>query len=210
MVAHDQLNRWFLDPLTGRGYPEDGARDWAWRRAEILPDDMELVATPIDFLGVNYYSRRVVHSPLLPPLPPVRAVTERTALGWEVYPEGLAEVLDFVTSRTGRLPLYVTENGAAFEDDPRDPTRDPERVAFLRRHFQVALRAIRRGVPLRGYFVWSLLDNFEWAEGYAPRFGVVHVDFGTLERRVRDSGRFLAAVARGGRLPDDPEGGSTS
>jgi beta-glucosidase len=110
----------------------------------------------------------------------------------------LTQVLEFAASRTGELPLYVTENGAAYDIDEVEPTRDPERVSFLRRHLEAALDAIENGVPLRGYFVWSLLDNFEWAHGYAHRFGIVHVDYRTLERRVRDSGRFVAEVARHG------------
>jgi beta-glucosidase len=120
-------------------------------------------------------------------------------------------VLQFVASRTGDLPLYVTENGAAFDVDAADPTVDPERVRFLRDHLAVALDAIEAGVPLRGYFVWSLLDNFEWALGYAARFGIVHVDYSTLQRLPRESARFLSAVARSGSLqvgPDDetPDG----
>jgi beta-glucosidase len=116
-------------------------------------------------------------------------------MGWEVYPQGLTEVLGFAASRTGDLPLYVTENGAAYALDATDPTRDPERIGFLARHLDAALAALETGVPLRGYFVWSLLDNFEWAMGYEPRFGIVHVDFETQERRIRDSGRFLAGLA---------------
>jgi beta-glucosidase len=210
IVEHDQLNRWFLDPVTGRGYPEDGARAWGWRREQILPGDLELIAAPIDFLGVNYYSRSIVRSPRLPRLDVAGVDRERTAMGWEVYPEGLTEVLEFAASRTGDLPIYVTENGAAYPVDDVDPTRDPDRVRFLYRHLRAALDAIERGVPLRGYFVWSLLDNFEWAQGYAPRFGIVHVDYGTLERRVRDSGRFWAVVAREG-LPvlDRPPPGAS-
>jgi beta-glucosidase len=199
LVAHAQLNRWFLDPIVGIGYPEDGARAWGWRRDEVLEGDMELIAAPLDFLGANYYCRHLVRSPLLPALED-GVPTERTEMGWEVYPAGLAEVLEFVASRTGALPLYVTENGAAYGLGA-DPTSDPERVSFLHRHFAAAHAALQAGIPLRGYFVWSLLDNFEWAHGYGHRFGIVHVDFSTLERRVRDSGRFVAAVARNG-LPD--------
>jgi beta-glucosidase len=199
MLAHDQVNRWFLDPLTGRDYPEDAVRAWGWGREQVLDGDLELIAAPIDFLGVNYYCRHVVRSPLLPPLE-VELEGELTEMGWEVYPDGLVEVLEFVASRTGTLPLFVTENGAAYPVDG-DPTRDPERVSFLHRHFAAARTALERGVPLRGYFVWSLLDNFEWAHGYGHRFGIVHVDFDTLERRVRDSGRFLARVARYGLPP---------
>jgi beta-glucosidase len=163
---------------------------------------MAMIAAPLDFLGVNYYCRDVVHSPLLPPLDPPVAPPERTGMGWEVYPAGLTEVLGFVASRTGDLPLYVTENGAAYPIDD-DPTRDPERVSYLRRHLQAAAIAMEDGVPLRGYFVWSLLDNFEWALGYAHRFGIVHVDFDTLDRKVRDSAMFWSSVARSGLVPSE-------
>jgi beta-glucosidase len=201
-IAHDQFNRWYLDPIVGRGYPPDGSRAWGWDRLEVLDGDMDLIATRIDFLGVNYYSREVVRSPQLPPIEPEPA--ERTAMGWEVYPEGLTEVLRFAASRTGDLPLYVTENGAAYALDRADPTRDPGRVAFLRRHLDAALAALDTGIPLRGYFAWSLLDNFEWALGYEPRFGIVHVDFETQERRIRDSGRYLADVAAGRNAQASP------
>ena len=199
VVAHDQFNRWYLDPIVQRGYPEDGVRAWGWGQREVLDGDMDVIATPIDFLGVNYYSRQIVRSPLLPPVESEPG--ERTDMGWEVYPQGLTEVLQFAASRTGDLPLYITENGAAYDLDGVDPTRDPERVDFLRRHLEAALVALELGVPLRGYFVWSMLDNFEWSRGYACRFGIVHVDYETQDRRVRDSGRFFAAVAATG-LPD--------
>jgi beta-glucosidase len=202
-LAHARYNRWFLDPLTGGDYPVDAARTMGWRREEVRPGDMATIAAPLDFMGVNYYTRTLERSPLLPPLPP-RPGRESTGMGWEIYPAGLTGILELVASRTGDLPLYVDENGAAFPLDPADPTRDPDRVDYLRRHFAAALTAIERGVPLRGYFVWSLMDNFEWAEGYAQRFGLVHVDFETQERRVRDSGRFLAAVARSGDLEAVP------
>lgn len=209
IVAHDQGNRWYLDPVAGRGYPEDGARAWGWKREEILDGDMELIAEPIDFLGVNFYHRDFVRSPLLPPLETNSMDVERTAMGWEVYPQGLTEVLEFVRSRTGNLPLYIAENGAAYPPSEPDPTRDPERVLYLERHLEAALDAIDRGVPLRGYFVWSLLDNFEWHHGYSSRFGVVHVDFETLERKVRDSGTFWGQVARTGRIPEIPSADTT-
>jgi beta-glucosidase len=199
-VAHDGLNRWFLDPIVGRPYPDDGLRASGWRGEEILSGDPELIAEPIDFLGVNYYTREIVRSPLLETPVDDRPV-ERTALGWEVYPNGLAEVLDFVVSRTGGLPLYVTENGAAY-DEGANPTVDPDRVSFLARHVGAAARSIKRGVPLSGYFVWSLLDNFEWAQGYAARFGVVRVDYRTQAREIRDSGRLWSTLARTGRIPD--------
>ena len=202
-AEHDWLNRWFLDPLVGRPYPEPPRWATGQTRGEVRDGDMELIAVPLDFLGVNYYSRGQVRSPLLPPLEPAGDPPERTGMGWEVYPAGLVEVLEFVASRTGALPLYITENGAAYEVDDAEPTRDPARISFLRRHLDASLDALERGVPLRGYFVWSLLDNFEWAQGYGPRFGIIHVDYQTLERRVRDSARFMGALARSGRLPVD-------
>ena len=194
-LASEQMNAWFLDPIAGRDYPVAGGRAWAWGQQEILPGDRELIASPIDFLGINYYTRRRPQSPLLPAAGPPALTPEYTAMGWEVYPEGLTDVLLFVQSRTGALPLYVTENGAAYEPDPADPTNDPDRVSYLTRHVAAAHRAIELGVPLRGYFAWSLLDNFEWHDGYAYRFGLVDVDFETLERRVRSSGRYWAALA---------------
>ena len=118
-------------------------------------------------------------------------------MGWEIDPAGLTEILEFIRSRTGELPLYIMENGAAYDPDPADPTRDPERTSYLRRHVAAAGAALDQGVPLRGYFAWSLLDNFEWAEGYRQRFGLVHVDFATQERRIRDSGRYWASLAAG-------------
>lgn len=198
IVAHDHANSWFLDPIMGRGYPAAGTRAKAWDGSEVHDGDLRVISAPIDFMGVNYYTRAVVRSPQLPPLEP--APTERTGMGWEVYPEGLTEVLQFVMSRTGDLALYITENGAAYPDDESDPSRDAQRTEFLRRHAGAALEALRQGVPLRGYFAWSLLDNFEWAYGYAQRFGIVHVDFSTQERRIRDSGRFWAAMASSGSL----------
>jgi beta-glucosidase len=200
-VAHDQVNRWFLDPLSGLGYPADGAAAWGWTQQDVLDGDLDTIAAPIDFLGVNYYYRTIVRSSALPPAP-VRTEPERTAMGWEIYPDGLTQVLRFVASRTHDLPLFVTENGAAF-DDEAEPTRDPRRVAYLRRHVEAAFAALDEGIPLRGYFVWSLMDNFEWALGYTRRFGIVHVDYETLERRVRDSGWFWSSLARHGRAALD-------
>ncbi len=196
-VEHDQFNRWFLDPLTGGDYPEAGVRASGWAREQVLPGDLDLIATPIDFMGVNYYTCRTVRSPLLPPLEAGDPATapERTSMGWEVHPGGLTEVLELVRSRTGDLPLYVMENGAAYDRDPLDPSRDPERVSYLRRHVEAARVAIERGVPLKGYFAWSLLDNLEWHQGYGARFGLIDVDFATQERRIRDSGRYWASLA---------------
>ncbi len=193
-LGHDRYNRWFLDPIVGRGYPPEGVRASGWRQDEVQAGDMALIAAPIDFIGVNYYTSRTVRSPLLPPLA-AETAREVTSIGWPIDPAGLTEILQFVQSRTGALPLYVTENGAAYDRNPADPTTDPERTSYLRRHVAAARQAVERGVPLRGYFAWSLLDNFEWAEGYRVRFGLVDVDFETQRRQIRGSARYWASLA---------------
>jgi beta-glucosidase len=189
---------WYLDPLFGRGYP-DGVLD-AYQRLGWAPDlrsgDLETIAAPLDFLGLNYYSRNVVrHDDAAEPFhaSDVREEGEYTELDWLVVPEGLYDLLTRVQRDYAPAAVYVTENGAAFPDvvDPDGAIHDDRRVAYLREHLLAAHRAIEDGVPLRGYFVWSLLDNFEWAEGYDRRFGVVRVDFETQERTVKDSGWFL-------------------
>ncbi len=199
-LAHDRFNRWYLDPVTGRGYPAGAVQALDWAQDEVQDGDIELIAQPLDFVGVNYYTGRAIRSPLLPALP-ATAPGEVTGMGWAVRPDGLRDVLGFVHSRTGDLPLYITENGSAYPLDRTDPTHDPERRSYLRRHLEAVHGAIADGVPVQGYFAWSLLDNFEWAYGYSERFGIVHVDFETQERRIRDSGRFFAEVARTGRIP---------
>jgi beta-glucosidase len=198
-LAHARMNRWYLEPVVGLGYPAAAVGELGWQMTEVEPGDLDLIAEPITFLGVNYYTREVVRSREASATPD--AGVERTGIGWEVHPQGLTEVLEFVHSRTGTLPLFVTENGAAYPDGPNDPARDPERCSYLHRHVHAALDAVERGVPLRGYFVWSLLDNFEWTFGYGQRFGVVHVDFATQRRTIRDSGRLLASMVRDGVPP---------
>ncbi len=191
------------------------------------PGDLEEIHAEIDFLGVNYYTVRNVASSksgaatgragaalreelaATPagrrPLPayleavdvPLSGV-ERTTKGWAVQPDGLRELLVWLRDEYGKMPVYVTENGAAFADyvDPSGRVKDPERVEFLRNHFIMAHRAISEGVDLRGYFVWSLLDNFEWADGYSQRFGLVYVDYKSQERIPKSSAAFLSDVAR--------------
>jgi beta-glucosidase len=164
----------------------------------------------VDFLGINYYKRNVVRDD--PAALPVRegSVAQprnmHTELGWEVYPRGLTDILLWVKERYGDLPLYVTENGAAFYDPPvaaNGQVDDPLRVAYLRDHLRAVREAIAAGVRLRGYFAWSLLDNFEWAAGYAMRFGLVPVDLETQQRTPKSSARFYSEVIRshGGIVP---------
>jgi beta-glucosidase len=210
------MNRQYLDAaLLGR-YPDELAEIFgeAWPR---WPErDLELIRQPLDFLGVNYYTRSVRrHDPGAWPL---RAAVVRqpqatyTETAWEVCPAAFTELLVWVKHRYGELPIYVMENGAAFYDPPvaeDGRVRDPLRVSYLRAHLRAAHAAIERGVDLRGYMVWSLLDNLEWSLGFSKRFGIVHVDFATQQRTPKDSARYYARViaSRGAVLaePLDPE-----
>lgn len=202
--ASAYLNRWFLDPVFGLGYPAELADvfgpGWpGWPAAEL---DRVAAARP-DFVGVNYYLRE--HYRDAPGVWPTRAETVRqpqstyTAMGWEVHPPGLTDTLREVAERYGNPPVYVTENGAAFYDPPRSPpggVEDPLRAAYVRDHVRAVGDAVAAGCDVRGYFAWSLLDNFEWAEGYDRRFGIVHVDFETQARTPKASARLYAEVAR--------------
>jgi len=198
---------WYLDPLYGKGYPAD---IWALYEERgvaptVLAGDLAAIATPTDFLGLNYYSRSTVRAD--PSEEPFGAAGvdepgEYTDVGWLVVPDGLHDLLTRVWHDHGPAAIYVTENGAAFPDEvtPDGAIHDDRRVAYLRGHFLAARRAMADGVPLRGYFVWSLLDNFEWAEGYDKRFGIVRVDFDTLERTVKDSGQWYRNVIATGEV----------
>ncbi|MEZ3159297.1 GH1 family beta-glucosidase [Microbacterium sp. BWT-B31] len=221
-------NRAFTHPLLKGQYPADlledtaSVTDWAF----VQDGDLRAINQPIDVLGVNYYSTATVglwdgasakqmndgHKPTAggTAWPGSADVLEfvaqpgpYTAMGWNIAPEGLEELLVSLSEQFPHQPLMVTENGAAFDDvvAPDGSVSDPERLDYLRRHFTAAHRALGRGVDLRGYFVWSLLDNFEWGFGYAKRFGIVRVDFDTLERTVKDSGRWYAELAKTGALP---------
>ena len=202
------LNRWFLDPLFGRGYPKDMLElyePYFDRGQELSGYDGAL-----DFLGVNYYARRIVRAgtgPLLADrVDPEGA--ERTAIGWEVHPASFRKLLGRVHRDYAPRHMFVTENGAAYDDEVRDDrVDDPARVAFLARHFDAAAEAIAEGVPLRGYFIWTLMDNFEWSHGTSKRFGIVHTDYATQRRRVKTSGewyRRLIAAHRDARATASP------
>lgn len=196
-------NRWFTDPIYGMGYPADIVA--AYSEAGYLPQglsfvepgDMELIAGPTDFQGVNYYTRSVIAAGENgQPWREVRYDTPRTDMDWEIYPQGLYELLLRLYSHYGAQKLYITENGASYSDGPDDEgrVRDARRTEYLRVHFEACLRAIAAGVPLAGFFVWSLLDNFEWALGYQQRFGLVHVDYETLRRTPKDSFHWYSQV----------------
>ncbi|MDP8905246.1 MAG: GH1 family beta-glucosidase [Chloroflexota bacterium] len=195
-ASEGYTNRWFLDPIFRRQYPSDTAA--RFERAGAVIDfiedgDLQAIAAPIDFLGVNYYSPRRVSASGEEfgwrVQPGSESGAPLTAIGGEIHPDGLTDLLTALQREYGNVPLYVTENGCALEDTVGRDGRvhDAQRIDFLEAHFEAARRAIQAGVDLRGYFVWSLLDNFEWAMGYTPRFGLVHVDFATQRRTRKDS-----------------------
>jgi beta-glucosidase len=214
--ADAYMNRQYLDPIFLGRSPEELAEIFgdAWSRWP--DDDVALIRQPIDFLGVNYYTRSVTrfdpHAWPLQAAPTVQTRATYTETGWEVFAPALTDILVRVKERYGNPPIYVTENGAAFFDPPvieGDDLADPLRVAYLRQHIMAVHAAIERGVDVRGYFVWSLLDNFEWAHGYSKRFGVVHVDFHTQKRTLKDSAHFYARViASNGRALADLSAGA--
>ncbi|XVS62939.1 GH1 family beta-glucosidase [Actinosynnema sp. CA-299493] len=209
-------NRLFLDPLGGRGYPRDVIEDTAWLgdwTAVVREGDLDVIASPIDWMGVNYYAPTRVAPTADPlevsggPFPGLRGVEfppargEVTGFGWEVDASGLTGLLERLQREVG-LPLFVTENGSAFPDVVEDgEVVDEDRTRYLVDHLRAVHRAIEAGVDVRGYFAWSLLDNFEWAAGYSQRFGIVHVDYDTQVRTVKRSGRTLAGVIGANAVP---------
>jgi beta-glucosidase len=182
-------NRWFLDPLFRGSYPSDLLERNELVAPFLRDGDLEAIATPLDFLGVNNYFRFVVSGAGELPHIVHDPEAQRTDMGWEVYPDGLHRLLVRVAADYSPPAIYVMENGAAFPDvrihDGR--VHDPERVGYLESHVEAVARAVADGAPVKGYFVWSLLDNIEWARGYAKRFGIVYVDYPTLERVPKDS-----------------------
>jgi beta-glucosidase len=199
--AHAYGNEQYLDPVLLGRYPAklreifgDAWPDW--------PDeDLALIKQPLDYVGVNYYTRLVVkHDETHPPInvgvePQVDAL--HTEMGWEVFPLALTHILTWLKERYGDIPLYITENGSAFMDPPEaidGRIEDPLRVEYLRSHLHAIRDAIQQGVNLRGYFAWSLLDNYEWSHGYTKRFGIVHVNYPTQERTIKDSGRYYSRI----------------
>ena len=211
--ADAYMNRQYLDPVFFGRYPDEMTEIFgeAW---PVWPEaDFRLIREPVDFIGVNYYMRDVIRHdesawPVKTAVVP-QSQSTYTDTGWEVHPEGLTEILTWVRDRYGAVPLYVTENGAAFYDPPcadaAGRVADPLRTAYYRSHLRAVHAAIEQGVDLRGYCAWSLMDNLEWSLGFAKRFGLVHVNFDSQARTPKDSAHFYSSViaTHGGALDAD-------
>jgi beta-glucosidase len=202
-AADGYANRWFLDPVFRGRYPDDIVRQYeamVGRLDFVKNGDLQTIAAPIDFLGVNYYNPRIVRAAGDRPLGWAE-VGEGTAVagtGWEVMPDGLTQLLVRLRDDYGSPRMYVTENGCGYEEAPApDGTiRDERRITYLRAQLAAAQEAIAQGIDLRGYYLWSLLDNFEWAFGYRIRFGAVYVDYPTQRRIPKQSAAFYSEVIR--------------
>ena len=190
-----RLLRWYMDPLFKAAYPQDVLDDLGADEPRIEPGDMAQIAQPMDFLGLNYYSRNMASA--AGPWDASQGGLPLTDMGWEVYPVGLTDLLQRLHRDYAVPPLYVKENGAAFKDRLLDGrVHDADRVAYIAAHIDAVGRAIDSGVPMAGYMVWSLLDNFEWASGYAKRFGIVHLDYASQRRTLKDSGLWYREFLR--------------
>ncbi len=186
--------RWYMDALLRGRYPQD-VLDFLGEDSPCVHEgDMDVISRPLDFLGINYYTRNV--SGTGAPLGPVQSGREVTDMGWEVFPAGLTELLERLHADYRLPPIYITENGAAYADRLVDRrVADANRIRYLRSHIAAMAEALEAGVDVRGYFVWSLIDNFEWADGYSKRFGIVHVDYDTGRRTLKDSALWYRGLA---------------
>ena len=202
-LSDGYVNRWFLDPVLRGSYPEDMRAVYEERIGPldfVLDGDLETIASGSDFIGVNYYTRRVIRAaPGREPLPwKVVTLGDRPMTGgdWEIVPEAFTDLLLRLRDDYGDVPILITENGGIFPE----PLHDEGRIEYLHGHIAAMQAALEQGANVQGYYHWSLLDNFEWALGYEPRFGLVHVDYATQARTVKDSGRWYEQLARTGTL----------
>ncbi len=184
-------NRWYADPVFKGSYPQDIVEGFG-KEVPIHAGDMQSISAPLDFLGINFYTRQTVtldeSAKPLPYRPVMVDGVERTAMGWEVHPESLTNIIMRVHRDYAPKEIYITENGSAWDDSViNDKVDDPRRVSYLERHLDAMLAAKAQGAPVNGYFAWSLMDNFEWAYGYSKRFGIVYVDYETQKRIPKSS-----------------------
>jgi len=191
------LNRLYIEPLLGMGYPTEGFKFLEGIKRYIEPGDMKKVTFDFDFIGLQNYTQTVVKKFILPYVWLLEEKAKNrgispdkiTEMGWEVYPEGIYQIIKQFAAYKNLPPIIITENGAAFKDRVENGrVHDKQRVEFYQQYLENVLKAKKEGVDIRGYFAWSFMDNFEWAEGYGPRFGIVHVDYKTQKRTIKDSG----------------------
>jgi beta-glucosidase len=192
------INRYFLDPLVGRGYPGDITAGYGKAMEVVQPGDMDTIAVPIDFLGINNYTRSIARDEGAQNNEPQTLFRgdEITEMDWEVYPLGLYNILGRLHFDYAFPAIYITENGAAFPDEVNADGQvdDPARLSYIKRHLEMVHNAIQIGVPVKGYFAWSLMDNFEWGFGYSKRFGIVYIDYQTLQRIPKSSAKWYRQV----------------
>lgn len=194
------INRFFLDPLVGRGYPQDIVNGFGNPMEFVQSGDMDTITVPVDFLGVNYYTRNIARDEDAENNEPATVFqgNEITEMDWEVYPKGLYNILGRLHFDYAFPAIYITENGAAFSDeiDADGQVDDPARLSYIERHLEMVHNAIQIDVPVKGYFAWSLLDNFEWGFGYSKRFGIVYVDYQTQQRIPKSSAKWYRQVIK--------------
>lgn len=193
--ADDYFNQWYIRPVMDGKYPDIIESLPASDQPDIHPTDMEIISTPLDFLGINFYTRMVYQAndtEIFEELAPQAPLTD---IGWEIYPQAFYELLTSLNDTYQLPPVYITENGAAMADVvEQGEVNDEDRIDYYQAHLTEVHRAIKDGVDVRGYFAWSLMDNFEWAEGYSKRFGIVYVDYGTQKRTIKASGLAYQAL----------------
>ncbi|WP_448556772.1 GH1 family beta-glucosidase [Thalassotalea montiporae] len=187
--ADDYFNQWYIKPILDKAYPEIIDDLPKSQQPEVFDGDFEIISQPLDFLGINFYTRAIYTShdeEIFEQLPPPAPIT---AIGWEIYPSSFTKLLTDLNTRYQLPPIYITENGAAMADTFVDgQVNDLDRLNYYQQHLVAVNNAIEQGVNVQGYFAWSLMDNFEWAEGYLKRFGIVHVDYDTQQRTIKQSG----------------------
>jgi beta-glucosidase len=193
------MNRWFLDPLAGRGYPQDIVDHYTSDLGFVQGNDLQVIAAPLDFVGINYYSRFITRAEDIPEKEnqPVSVFSgPQTAMGWEVYPQGLTDLLVRIQREYPFPQYFITENGAAYEDkvNEQGEVHDPQRLDYIRAHLLALQTAMQAGVPVGGYFCWSFMDNFEWAFGFGKRFGLIYVDFESQKRIPKHSALWYRQV----------------
>jgi beta-glucosidase len=198
MLADILINRLFFEPIIGKGYPIESIKLFSKSQKNYLKKDEHLLKTPLDFIGVQNYTRELFKYNFLNPFLPIKHIPaskrtkELTMMNWEIHPPSIYHTLIKLSQYQLNTPLYITENGIALNDIvDNNSIQDYQRIIFYQSHLQEVLNAKDEGVDIKGYFTWSLIDNFEWAEGYEPRFGLIHVDFVTKKRTLKESAHWF-------------------